>query len=1033
MIQYIELRSDNIFSLGRSPIIFFISEKVSTKYANEVDGLVDELLKMEYLTIYYCDLDKDRIAINCMTSDHVFVAIPTDKRNYHIASIYMRKEYEAKKRFNYVGKDSFQIMINAGSVVDIYGERRKSEKCGNVVDKGMNESAFNDLQDALVSYFQTGKSKDRDKRPTVDQNFERMILAPIRDYTYCEKKVEEMLSYGENYIVYEKRDAARGNAKKKKVVFYVGTLDPEAPSYQVGSHVVVETEEWGNGDVNKTLAGCINNRELSEDGVAVTIEFFEQFDDAVLPLSGGRIHPKLNDVQTRVREKVVKKIVSGAAVSAWMYSFFSNYRLKDYKEDKGFEEFEKELNSAKYPPTPSQMEAIRKGIETEDLQLVLGPPGTGKTTVIVSWIKYFIRQGKRVLVSSQNNAAVDNVLERVGDCDGAHAIRIGQYEKIQDNCKKFSIEEQIDNEEKRYIETLECSKKGIKEDIQVLNNRIDEVERMRECYKTFGNALENLELQRTYINNLVKQVETAGKNYDEKLGFYEEIYDENVKDRIALQEVAKIGRIKRFLLKRVIDRMRDKESSDHEKLKNSVLSVKETIENYNGSTRMLYAYIKSKEYSTWKTELESYVNTFRNFTIGTKLHGKIQAEMPSDPERDKFGRYKIDTLEEYWGNLKRAKNKNEAVLSALCDWEEIVKKKRNEIISDLLIRNSNIVGATCIGINTRAKFQELDFDVSIIDESGQIQIHNVIVPMTRAPKTLMLGDHLQIPPMVGEEIKAVCEAEGISTKLLEQSFFEYLFKRMERSCSEHITRLKEQFRMPENISEVIAKKFYNGEYYAHYDMSKWTPVIRGTRSPLIFVSTSDEPNRFEQGPTSGDNMPGYANPLEADIVSDIIKSIKKTGDEPSPDLIGIISAYGKQVRLIRKKVAKCKIDLSDEQIQGMVASLDSFQGQERPLIIYSSTRSTSYKTPDKARVGFMKELRRLNVAFTRCKRQLVIIGDFDYLTSCEYEQTDESGNVVEHSSEKEYSEFMSMMLNQVKEGKAELYSARDFSKMLGAL
>ena len=59
----------------------------------------------------------------------------------------------------------------------------------------------------------------------------------------------------------------------------------------------------------------------------------------------------------------------------------------------------------------------------------------------------------------------------------------------------------------------------------------------------------------------------------------------------------------------------------------------------------------------------------------------------------------------------------------------------------------------------------------------------------------------------------------------------------------------------------------------------------------------------------------------------------------------------------------------------MVASLDSFQGQERPLILYSLTRSTTYKKSEMGRVGFMKELRRLNVAFTRCQKQLVIVGD----------------------------------------------------------
>ena len=66
----------------------------------------------------------------------------------------------------------------------------------------------------------------------------------------------------------------------------------------------------------------------------------------------------------------------------------------------------------------------------------------------------------------------------------------------------------------------------------------------------------------------------------------------------------------------------------------------------------------------------------------------------------------------------------------------------------------------------------------------------------------------------------------------------------------------------------------------------------------------------------------------------------------------------------------------------MVASLDSFQGQERPLILYSLTRSTIYKSPQMGRIGFMKELRRLNVAFTRCQKQLVIVGDINYLSQC---------------------------------------------------
>ncbi len=1029
MIQYIDIKSDNIFYLKKSPIVFFISENISTRHANEIDGLIEEILKMEYLTIFYSGLKNGCVDIKCIIADYMFLAISTDRRNFQIVYVGTRREYEEKKQYNYTGKDSFQVMINAGSAVVIHSKVRTSEKCGDYTDYSMDRKAFEELQNAIITYFYMGKHKENEKRLSVDQNFDRMILSPIREYTYCEQKVEESLAYGENFLIYERRDAATGKAKKKSIVFYIKGMDPDVQTYQAGTNVEIETNEWID-DKKRNLTGSISNKELYDEGIALTVFFYEQFDDAILPINGGRIHPKVNDIQTSVRRKVVKKIVDTSVPSQWMYSFFANYKLKNFQKDDSLGEFEKELNSSKYPPTSSQMEAIRKGIETEDLQLVLGPPGTGKTTVIVSWVKYFIGKGKRVLISSQNNAAVDNVLERVGNCAGAHAIRIGQYERIQDNCKKYSIEEQIDSEEKKYIETLECSQNSLEEDISVINNAIDEVERINAIYQEFDGVLTKLEIHRKNIFNLVLKVKETRITYDWKLGVYEELYDENVKNHIALTEISKYGKTKRFFLKHVIERMHVKEANDLEELKKSIVELEDAIKVYNASTSDLYAYMRSYEYVAWKDNFEGCIADFRGFSIKTNGYGRFNVKLPIDLERDQYGRYNSASLKEYFDNLKITKDKNEKVLKALRDWEEIVKKKRNEIISDLLIRNSNIVGATCIGINTRAKFQELDFDVSIIDESGQIQIHNVIVPMTRAPKTLMLGDHLQIPPIVGEEIKSVCEAEGVSTKLLEQSFFEFLFKKMEKACPEHLTRLKEQFRMPENISEVIAKKFYNGEYYAHYDMSKWAPVIKGTRTPLVFVSTSGEPNRFEQKATKSDSIPGYANPLEADIVTDIIKSIKNLGNEVSTDLIGVISAYGKQVQLIRKKISKCKLDLPEEQIRGMVASLDSFQGQERPLIIYSSTRSTSYKTPEKARVGFMKELRRLNVAFTRCKRQLVIVGDFDYLTTCEYEQKDEFGNIIEHGSEKEYSEFMVMMLDQVKDGKAELYSAKDFRKML---
>jgi superfamily I DNA and/or RNA helicase len=116
----------------------------------------------------------------------------------------------------------------------------------------------------------------------------------------------------------------------------------------------------------------------------------------------------------------------------------------------------------------------------------------------------------------------------------------------------------------------------------------------------------------------------------------------------------------------------------------------------------------------------------------------------------------------------------------------------------------------------------------------------------------------------------------------------------------------------------------------------------------------------------------------------------------------------------------------------MCASLDSFQGQERPIIIYSSTRSTNYKGVDKPRVGFMKELRRLNVAFTRCQKQLVIIGDINYLTSCEYQElNEETREPLANKSEKKYSEFISKIVEQAKTSQGEYVDYSKLDQMLG--
>ena len=118
----------------------------------------------------------------------------------------------------------------------------------------------------------------------------------------------------------------------------------------------------------------------------------------------------------------------------------------------------------------------------------------------------------------------------------------------------------------------------------------------------------------------------------------------------------------------------------------------------------------------------------------------------------------------------------ECLRDASVEWNEHVSSQSNYALSDLLMESVDLVGGTCIGINSQRKFANVNFDVTIIDESGQIQIHNALVPMSRSPKVIMLGDHLQIPPIADEDQIALCEESGVDSSLLSTSLFERLYE-----------------------------------------------------------------------------------------------------------------------------------------------------------------------------------------------------------------------------------------------------------------
>lgn len=180
--------------------------------------------------------------------------------------------------------------------------------------------------------------------------------------------------------------------------------------------------------------------------------------------------------------------------------------------------------ASQYPPNQMQLEAIIKGILTEDLLLVLGPPGTGKTTVISFWVEYFIKKGLRVLISSQNNAAVDNVLARFGTI--AETVRLGNENKVQDNCKAYLPQNKIASMQDYYNQNYDRVQEELeynKEEIRLYKGRLEIYKKLYETYFERKKVLDeyiamNRENMRR-IAELYENVEKVEKELDSLLEY----------------------------------------------------------------------------------------------------------------------------------------------------------------------------------------------------------------------------------------------------------------------------------------------------------------------------------------------------------------------------------------------------------------------------------------------------------------------------------------------------------------------------------
>ena len=288
-----------------------------------------------------------------------------------------------------------------------------------------------------------------------------------------------------------------------------------------------------------------------------------------------------------------------------------------------------------------------------------------------------------------------------------------------------------------------------------------------------------------------------------------------------------------------------------------------------------------------------------------------------------------------------------------------------------LFGEARVIACTLVG-SAHHLLEGMKFGTLFIDEAAQALEAACWIPMKRASRVILAGDHCQLPPTV-KSIAAL--RAGLGKTLME---------RIAENKPEVVTLLKIQYRMNDEIMRFSSDWFYGGKVESAPQI-KYRSVLDYDH-PITWIDTSDkEPaDTIEEGEDLnfkeqfvGESF-GRINKAEAELtlltLAEYFTKISKRRVLEERIDVGIISPYRAQVQYLKKLIKKYEFFKPYRRLIS-VNTVDGFQGQERDVILISLVRSN-----DEGQIGFLKDLRRMNVAMTRARMKLIILGNKDTMT-----------------------------------------------------
>lgn len=279
-------------------------------------------------------------------------------------------------------------------------------------------------------------------------------------------------------------------------------------------------------------------------------------------------------------------------------------------------------------------------------------------------------------------------------------------------------------------------------------------------------------------------------------------------------------------------------------------------------------------------------------------------------------------------------------------------EKIEQYITEDVLQKAQVIAATLVGTN-HYTVRNLNYDTIVLDEAGQAVEPACWIPLLKGKKLILAGDPLQLPPTIKSDVAA---RKGLSTTLLEKCM---------KLHPEAVVMLEMQYRMNASIMGFASREFYQNKLIAPDSIAQRL-VFPGDK-PLLFLDTAG------CGMEEIVENKNIYNPEEAALLFRHLLSWVQELEEKRPGVefpsIAIISPYKEQLSVLKEQFLLIP-ELVAQKNSISINTIDSFQGQERDIVYLSMTRSNS-----DGNIGFLSDTRRMNVAMTRARKKLVVIGD----------------------------------------------------------